>query len=97
MGILNLSATFPISITSISLTLISKANVLISDYHKAILCDFGLSRFGNEISTGQTSSTAFAGVIRFMAPEILLGKGRKSIESDMYSFACTCVPVSRVT
>ncbi|KAF8337511.1 kinase-like domain-containing protein [Cantharellus anzutake] len=68
------------------------ANVLVSDDHKAILCDFGLSRFSSELSTGQTSSaTNFT--IRF-APLEILDEKKKSTESDVYSFACTCVPVS---
>ncbi|KAF8331383.1 kinase-like domain-containing protein [Cantharellus anzutake] len=69
------------------------ANVLVSDNHNAILCDFGLSRFSSELSTGQTSSTA-AFTIRFTPPEVILDEERKSTESDVYSFACTCIPAS---
>ncbi|KAF8331386.1 kinase-like domain-containing protein [Cantharellus anzutake] len=68
------------------------ANVLVGDDHKAILCDFGLSRFSSELTTGQTSS-AVAFTIRFTPPEVICNEERKSTESDVYSFACTCIPI----
>ncbi|KAF8308356.1 kinase-like domain-containing protein [Cantharellus anzutake] len=52
------------------------ANVLVSDDHNAMLCDFGLSRFSSELTTGQTSS-AVALAIRFTPLEVILGEERK--------------------
>ncbi|KAF9508174.1 hypothetical protein BS47DRAFT_1303155, partial [Hydnum rufescens UP504] len=71
----------------------SKANVLVGTEGHAALCDFGLSTVLDNSPTGFTSS-AFGGTLRFMAPELLSeAEERRSIQSDVYAYACTYAEV----
>ncbi|KAG8870633.1 hypothetical protein FRB97_009581 [Tulasnella sp. 331] len=60
-------------------------NVLITDEGEASICDFGVARVLDNVSTGwTTSSPAFTAA--FASPEVLRGdKGKTS--ADVYSFA----------
>jgi serine/threonine protein kinase len=63
-------------------------NVLIDDTGNAVLCDFGLSRVRNDITT-RTARAGFTGVTgsrNWMAPERLIG-GSLRKPADIYSFA----------
>ena len=70
--------------------------MLVGDDRQAMLCDFGLSRITSELSTDQTSSVMGA-TPRFTAPEVISGDAKKSMKSDIYSFACTCIKVSPIS
>ncbi len=94
MGISNLSAKFSYISFPFLLTPAPKANVLVGDDRRAILCDFGLSRISNELSTDQTSSVMGA-TPRWTAPEVIFDE-KKTVKGDIYSFACTCIQVSLV-
>ncbi|KAL0564317.1 hypothetical protein V5O48_017731, partial [Marasmius crinis-equi] len=57
-------------------------NILLTEAHRACICDFGLSRIGATL--GLPSSTYRGGTIGYMAPEVL--RGNLSVkESDVYS------------
>lgn len=60
---------------------------------RAALCDFGLSMVLDSSPTGFTSSVV-GGTLRFMAPEQLTDDtGGRSIQSDVYSYACAYAEV----
>ncbi|KXN87373.1 hypothetical protein AN958_08895 [Leucoagaricus sp. SymC.cos] len=68
-------------------------NVLVSQQIRAILTDFGISRFH---ATDLTStSSGDSGTIRWMAPELVAEDGtiRTTKESDIWAFGCTCFEV----
>ncbi|KAF8340585.1 kinase-like domain-containing protein [Cantharellus anzutake] len=69
-------------------------NVLISDQGEAQLCDFGLSRALNELSTGaQTTSTMLGYTIRYSSYEVIIEE-MKTVFSDVYAFGCTSIQAS---
>jgi len=64
-------------------------NVLVNDNFEASLCDFGLSRFIEDIRTGLTTSGGpGGGGYGYIAPEILNGEEtvRKTTETDVFAF-----------
>jgi len=66
-------------------------NVLIDSEGKASICDFGLSIILDGGPTGYTSSN-FGGSLRFLAPE-LLDDSIRTVQTDIYAYACTCVEI----
>jgi len=64
---------------------IKAENILIKDDLEASICDFGVSRILNNVSTGWTTSNP-AYTIAFASPEILNGE-KGGTPSDVYSFA----------
>ncbi|KAG8724059.1 hypothetical protein FRC09_000602 [Ceratobasidium sp. 395] len=68
-------------------------NVLISDAGHALITDFGNTLL-NEYSLSLLNSTTSCGVsLRWAAPEILSGEGRRSTESDIYALGMTILEV----
>ncbi|KAK1219992.1 hypothetical protein PQX77_017264 [Marasmius sp. AFHP31] len=69
-------------------------NILITCLFRACIADFGLSRIidskGLRITT---SATRPVGTARWLAPELLVGSGGPSKESDIYSYACVCYEI----
>ncbi|SJL06571.1 uncharacterized protein ARMOST_09913 [Armillaria ostoyae] len=65
-----------------------KDNILISDDHRAVIADFGIS-FVMGATTFGTSSTSSrkGGTVRWQAPEVLNGNPN-SFSADVYSLAC---------
>ncbi|KAF5353397.1 hypothetical protein D9756_008109 [Leucocoprinus leucothites] len=64
-------------------------NVLVSEEGRALLADFGGSRVNTATKTGVS-----VGEANWMAPELLSGyQGNATVESDIWSFACTCYEV----
>ena len=68
----------------LSLTLMSKNNILISARGVAQVSDFGLSRY--DIFPGDGPSS-YRGNFRWRAPELLSGNSSRSLASDIYSLA----------
>jgi serine/threonine protein kinase len=66
-------------------------NVLIDGEGRGSICDFGLSIILDGGPTGYTTSN-FGGSLRFLAPE-LLDEGTRTVETDIYAYACTCIEV----
>ncbi|KAG6811475.1 hypothetical protein H0H92_007247 [Tricholoma furcatifolium] len=68
------------------------SNILISDNGEALIADFGLSQIQDQVSSSmnitRTSADRVGGTARWMAPELLLGKGLNK-PADVYSFALT--------
>ena len=70
-------------------------NILITASLRACIADFGLSRVADTQGLRMTTSnTRPVGTARWLAPELLIGGGRSSKESDVYSYACVCYEVS---
>jgi serine/threonine protein kinase len=69
----------------------AQRNVLIDEEGRASICDFGLSIILDGGPTGYTTSN-FGGSLRFLAPE-LLDEGTRTVETDIYAYACTCIEV----
>ncbi|KAG8905545.1 hypothetical protein FRB99_008744 [Tulasnella sp. 403] len=66
---------------------IKAANVLVSEYGHAMLCDFGLAQvIDEEYHSGLTTSDGFKGSIRWCSPEIFEGQPR-STESDVWAWS----------
>jgi serine/threonine protein kinase len=68
--------------------------VLIDEEGRASICDFGLSIIRDGGPTGYTSSN-FGGTSRFLAPE-LLDEDTRTVETDIYAYACTCIEVRSI-
>ncbi|KAG6915811.1 hypothetical protein DXG01_009685 [Tephrocybe rancida] len=68
------------------------SNILISDAGEALIADFGLSQVQDQVSSSihitRTSAERIGGTFRWMAPELLMGKGLNK-PADIYSFALT--------
>ncbi|KAG6833120.1 hypothetical protein H0H87_011228 [Tephrocybe sp. NHM501043] len=68
------------------------SNILISDAGEALIADFGLSQVQDQVSSSihitRTSTDRVGGTFRWMAPELLAGKGLNK-PADIYSFALT--------
>ncbi|KAJ8082917.1 hypothetical protein PM082_008774 [Marasmius tenuissimus] len=69
-------------------------NILITCSFRASIADFGLSRITDTNGLRITTSTTRpVGTTRWLAPELLVGSGGPSKESDMYSYACVCYEI----
>jgi serine/threonine protein kinase len=68
---------------------IKAANVLIGRDGRALLCDFGLTRYDHILTS---STTRGFGTVRWQSPELWDG-GHKSFASDVYAFGMTIVEV----
>ncbi|KAG6867613.1 hypothetical protein C0993_000511, partial [Termitomyces sp. T159_Od127] len=66
------------------------SNILISDTGEALIADFGLSQIQDQVSSSmhitRTSTDRVGGTVRWMAPELLMGKTLNK-PADIYSFA----------
>jgi serine/threonine protein kinase len=69
-------------------------NVLVEEYGRALLCDFGLTRIKADITsrTRTMGDTVVSGSRNWMAPELLLGSLPRT-PSDVYSFGMTLYEV----
>ncbi|KAK1231739.1 hypothetical protein PQX77_005148, partial [Marasmius sp. AFHP31] len=69
-------------------------NILITDSLRACIADFGLSHVADSQGLRITTSTTRpVGTARWLAPELLLGSGGPSKESDVYAYACVCYEI----
>ncbi|KAK1224864.1 hypothetical protein PQX77_012214 [Marasmius sp. AFHP31] len=69
-------------------------NILITNEERACIADFGLSRITDSKGLRITTSTTRpVGTARWLAPELLIGSGAPSKESDIYAFACVCCEI----
>ncbi|PBK98518.1 kinase-like protein [Armillaria gallica] len=62
-------------------------NILISDDHRAVIADFGISFVMGATTFGTSSSSRKGGTVRWQAPEVLNGNPN-SFSADIYSLAC---------
>lgn len=63
---------------------LQQENILINDAEEASICDFGVSRMMDELSTGFTTSNPVL-TLSFAPPEILNG-GKGDTTADAFSF-----------
>jgi serine/threonine protein kinase len=77
-----------------SLTYRSKINVLVEEFGRALLCDFGLARIKADITsrTRAMSDSVVSGSRNWMAPELLSGSLPRP-QSDIYAFGMTLYEV----
>ncbi|KAJ7322019.1 hypothetical protein OS493_033415 [Desmophyllum pertusum] len=69
---------------------IKPANVMVARAtHKTKLCDMGLSKLKSTQSLSKTTTTSVPGTPFYMAPECIVGKKKATIQSDVWSLACT--------
>ncbi|KAG8896724.1 hypothetical protein FRB99_008689 [Tulasnella sp. 403] len=61
-------------------------NILIDTEGNAELCDFGLAKVLDDVSTGFTTSTGNGGTLPYMSPEVLEG-AKGGTPADIYAFA----------
>jgi serine/threonine protein kinase len=71
-----------------------KINVLVEEFGRALLCDFGLARIKADITsrTRAMSDTVVSGSRNWMAPELLSGSLPRT-PSDIYAFGMTLYEV----
>ncbi|PBK63642.1 kinase-like protein [Armillaria solidipes] len=62
-------------------------NILISDDHRAVIADFGISFVMGATTFGTSSSSRKGGTVRWQAPEVL-NANPNSFSADVYSLAC---------
>ncbi|KAK0473643.1 kinase-like domain-containing protein [Armillaria novae-zelandiae] len=62
-------------------------NILISDDHRAVIADFGISFVMGATTFGTSSSSQKGGTVRWQAPEVL-NASPNSFSADVYSLAC---------
>ncbi|KAG8900661.1 hypothetical protein FRB99_005826 [Tulasnella sp. 403] len=68
---------------------IKALNVLITDEHRAMLCDFGLAKTMETMPSGLTTSTFNqGGSLPYESPELLLGRSTRSPQSDVWAWGC---------
>ncbi|KAJ7737465.1 kinase-like domain-containing protein [Mycena maculata] len=69
-------------------------NILVTPSRRACIADFGLSSIVNEMSISSNHSTTNSamGTIRWLAPEIIVGKSRH-FASDIYALGCVCYEI----
>ncbi|CAE6429492.1 unnamed protein product [Rhizoctonia solani] len=71
-------------------------NVLVTSNETALICDFGRSRQPNDHSNEVilTSSSPFAGTVRYMSPELLIpDSARPSPAADMWAYGCVALEI----
>ncbi|KAK0447367.1 kinase-like domain-containing protein [Desarmillaria tabescens] len=62
-------------------------NILITDDHRAVIADFGISFVMGVTAFGTSSSSRKGGTVRWQAPEVL-NANPNSFSADVYSLAC---------
>lgn len=72
---------------------LKSANIMV-DEQRALIADFGLSRFRAELATSgfASSGSSIMGTPGFIAPEMLAGSSARS-PADVYAFAMVCYEV----
>jgi hypothetical protein len=77
--------------------MIIQGNIFIGSKGQALLADFGLAVIGDSSKSILPTTSNFAGVIQWVAPELVDGKGnpvRKSAMGDMFAFGRLCLVAS---
>ncbi|CUA67702.1 hypothetical protein RSOLAG22IIIB_13538 [Rhizoctonia solani] len=75
---------------------IKLSNILVNSDEKALICDFGRSHqsSGAPNQVILSSSSPFAGTVRYMSPELLdPGCARPSLAADMWAYGCVALEV----
>ena len=66
---------------------------MLVDAHRDVhLADFGLAQF---VDSTTASFESVSGAVRWLAPEVIVGRGRLTFASDVYAFGCVFAEVSR--
>ncbi|EAY04133.1 AGC family protein kinase [Trichomonas vaginalis G3] len=73
---------------------IKLSNILIDQYDRAKLCDFGLSHYITNDSN-KINDNKIRGTLNYMAPEVIIGKEFCPFKSDVWSFGVTFPFISR--
>lgn len=66
---------------------IKPSNILLDDYGRAKLCDFGLSQIVQP--NRRKNSNKLCGTMNYMSPEIMIGKGYDPFKADVLSLGVT--------
>ncbi|CAE6500714.1 unnamed protein product [Rhizoctonia solani] len=76
--------------------IVPQSNILVNSDEAALICDFGRSRQSNDQpnETVLSSSSPFAGTMRYMSPELLNpGSARPSTAADMWAYGCVALEI----
>ena len=65
---------------------IKASNILVSDDVHALICDFGLAKFGEDATSVGLQGV---GTVRFQSPEVLMQGGGKTFATDVWAFGMT--------
>ncbi|KXN85262.1 hypothetical protein AN958_11556 [Leucoagaricus sp. SymC.cos] len=65
-------------------------NILVNDYHRACLTDFGVSSTKSKSSARVSGSFPSGLTIRWAAPELIFDGVQTTVTSDIWAFGCVC-------
>ena len=73
--------------------MLNQSNVLVDTTGHARIVDFGLATVTQDLDSIRSASGEHKDNIRWIAPEILDGRGTHSEEADVFSFAMVMIEV----